>query len=69
MSITKENIWSFHITTFTSRTVNQAEISVHEVLQMNGHHMFLSYNLKLQQGAAKEEYNSNRSPVLILVYV
>jgi len=36
-------------------TVNQAEISVHEVLQINGHHTFLSFNLELQQGAAKKE--------------
>jgi len=38
--------------------VNQAEISVPEVLQINGHNTFLSYNLELQQGASKEEYNS-----------
>jgi len=38
--------------------VNQAEISVHELLQINGHHTFLLFNLELQQGAAKEEYNS-----------
>jgi len=32
---------------------------VHEVLKINGHHTFLSFNLELQQGAAKEEYSSN----------
>jgi len=39
--------------------VNQAETSVHEILQISGHHTFLLFNLALQQGAAKEEYNSN----------
>jgi len=39
--------------------VNQAEISVHEVLQINGLQTFLSFKLELQQGAAKEEYKAN----------
>jgi len=38
-----------HIITCISRTVNQAEISVHKVLQINGHHTLLCYNLELQQ--------------------
>jgi len=49
--------------------VNQAEISVHEVLKINGHHTFLSFNLELQQGAAKEEYNSNWSAVFKSEYL
>ena len=49
--------------------MNQAEISVNEVLQINGHHTFLSFNLELQQGAAKEEYNNNRSAVFKSEYL
>jgi len=54
--------------------VNQAVISVHEVLQINqlSSHFFCLSTLNCSNGAAKEEYSSNCSAVFqvwILVYV